>query len=58
MKAFTLLFLLVAAALCILCRRAEKPATEENPCETCVRWEECNGVDEDCPWKEENRGET
>ena len=27
---------------------------EEDPCETCQRWYECNGVDkEDCPlWKE------
>ena len=23
---------------------------EESPCETCLRWEECNGVDKDnCP---------
>lgn len=22
---------------------------EESPCETCLRWPECNGVDEDCP---------
>lgn len=58
MIAFTLLFLLVAAALCILCRRAEESEAEEDPCDTCVRWEECNGVDKDCPWKEENRGET
>lgn len=21
----------------------------EEPCETCVRWEECCGVDEECP---------
>lgn len=53
---FTLLFLLVAAALCILCGRADEP--KDDPCGTCVRWEECNGVDEDCPWKEETRGET
>ena len=22
---------------------------KEDPCETCLRWPECNGVDEDCP---------
>ena len=27
---------------------------KKDPCETCLRWEECNGVDEDCPlrWKD------
>ena len=24
---------------------------EEDPCETCLRWSECNGVDPDCPKK-------
>ena len=23
-----------------------------DPCDTCVRWSECNGVDDDCPRKE------
>lgn len=22
---------------------------EEHPCDSCLRWYECNGVDEDCP---------
>ena len=22
---------------------------EEHPCASCPRWDECNGVDEDCP---------
>lgn len=25
---------------------------ENDPCETCLRWYECNGVDESCPLKE------
>ena len=25
---------------------------EENPCETCLRWDECNGVDDNCPWND------
>lgn len=23
---------------------------QEEPCNNCLRWEECNGVDETCPW--------
>jgi len=22
---------------------------QEDPCDTCVRWSECNGVDKECP---------
>lgn len=32
------------------CSRAE----EEDPCGTCLRWSECNGVDENCPWRAED----
>lgn len=28
---------------------------QETPCATCVRWEECNGVDDDCPMRKERR---
>ena len=24
---------------------------KDDPCETCLRWPECNGVDPDCPKK-------
>ena len=27
----------------------KEPEEEENPCDTCTRWYECNGVDEECP---------
>lgn len=27
---------------------------EEEHCETCLRWSECNGVDEDCPLRKEH----
>ena len=31
----------------------------EHPCETCLRWPECNGVDESCPLLEEvDHGQT
>lgn len=29
---------------------------EKYPCETCVRWTECNGVDEECPWRKRDGG--
>ena len=29
---------------------AQKKKTEE-PCETCLRWDECNGSDESCPMR-------
>ena len=28
---------------------AEYQVVEEDPCDTCLRWSECNGVDEQCP---------
>lgn len=31
------------------CSRQEEQ--EQDPCETCNRWSECNGVDSNCPWK-------
>ena len=27
----------------------------EDPCETCVRWYECNGVDKDYPLRREDK---
>lgn len=32
----------------------EKKQAHEEPCETCVRWSECNGVDEQCPRRKES----
>lgn len=32
----------------------QKHEMQEDPCETCLRWEECNGVDENCPWRAED----
>ena len=25
---------------------------KEDPCETCLRWSECNGVDKECPLRD------
>ena len=30
----------------------------DDPCDTCLRWSECNGVDTDCPLKEADHDET
>ena len=30
------------------CAREEE---REHPCTYCQRWGECNGVDEECPWR-------
>ena len=26
-------------------------AEQEDPCDYCLRWDECNGVDTTCPWR-------
>lgn len=26
-------------------------AEQKDPCDYCLRWEECNGVDNTCPWR-------
>lgn len=31
-----------------ICARKEE---QEDCCDGCLRWPECNGVDEDCPWR-------
>lgn len=27
--------------------------TYDHPCANCLRWSECNGVDDQCPWRDE-----
>ena len=29
--------------------KAKKETTKTDPCDTCLRWDECQGVDEACP---------
>lgn len=31
----------------------ENQAERVNPCDTCLRWFECNGIDDDCPLTKE-----
>ncbi len=53
-----IVILLVAVAIAWLASKAVRirgdtqEDQEEDPCEKCLRWSECNGVDEDCPIKE------
>lgn len=59
----TILLLLFWIAACfvmlrcckVLNSRAEQKQEEEqrDPCATCLRWEECAGVDDDCPLRQE-----
>ena len=35
---------------------AEYQVVEEDPCDTCLRWSECNGVDEQCPLRRKCHG--
>ena len=52
MEAF--IFLVVAFALLFGLWRNEAPKApkqDEDPCDTCTRWYVCNGVDEECPRK-------
>lgn len=51
------LFIVAAVALAVLLfygvagihdGQTEK-TQQESPCESCLRWSECNGVDKDCP---------
>lgn len=32
-------------------RDKQPPMAEEDPCIECLRWGECNGVDESCPFR-------
>ena len=50
-----LLAVIVMLLVLACCRVSGDRAREEeqaHPCEGCARWGECNGVDEECPWRE------
>ena len=48
-----LLIVFVFAVACFVNKRNSERDKETNQsyCEVCVRWSECNGVDESCPWR-------
>lgn len=52
--AITLVAAFVIIAVLACCKvSSECSGMEEQrqPCSSCPRWEECNGVDEMCPWR-------
>lgn len=57
--AILFLALVAAAALGVLSYYdaaddiAEEEAERDNPCGTCLRWFECNGIDDECPLRKE-----
>ena len=52
---FCVLLLAAALPLLVFCKPRNERAQErqKDPCDSCVRWSECNGVDDDCPLLEE-----
>lgn len=52
---FPILIVLACCRVSGQCSRQEEKEMEHH-CENCVRWSECNGVDDECPWRIQNRG--
>ena len=47
---FTLLLVLACVKTLEISAEEERhAAAQQSPCETCLRWDECNGVDKECP---------
>lgn len=54
MKIFIIVCVLLAAVvIAACCKVSGECSQEEDHCDTCLRWSECNGVDENCPWRAE-----
>lgn len=52
MAALILLAVVIVIVVVACCKVSGKCAREEereDPCHDCLRWDECNGVDDDCP---------
>lgn len=41
----------IVIACCKVSGECSRQEEQEDPCASCVRWPECNGVDNDCPWR-------
>lgn len=39
----------IIIACCMDSGECSRQEEKEHPCDTCLRWSECNGVDEECP---------
>lgn len=44
--AFNWLMVMIMSGICSIYEQ------KDDPCETCLRWSECNGVDDKCPWRD------
>ena len=56
MDVFIILFLSAVALQWLaysLRDKEQEQSDEKEPCATCLRWSECNGVDDDCPLRKE-----
>lgn len=52
--AFILFAALVVAACCKVSGDCSRQEEKDDPCVSCHRWYECNGVDKNCPWRAES----
>lgn len=43
--------ILVPALVGLIPSARKEDETMRDWCEVCTRWSECNGVDDQCPWK-------
>lgn len=44
--------MLIPAPVSLIPGARDEDEITRNRCDVCTRWSECNGVDEECPWKE------
>lgn len=43
--------MLIPALVSLIPGARDEDEIMRNWCEVCTRWSECNGVDEECPWR-------
>ena len=43
---------LIVVCCCKVSGQCSRQIEKKDPCDSCVRWDECNGVDESCPCRE------
>lgn len=43
--------ILIPALVSLIPGARDEEEAMRNWCEVCPRWSECNGVDEECPWR-------
>ena len=52
--AFFITIGVIILACCKVSGTISRQEEKEHPCETCVRWNECNGIDPECPWRKDH----